>query len=70
MIWTAILRVAGWMVTAFFGRWLVRREGAKEAAAEAREVDRAKADEIRERVDAVRREPVGVRPDDARGYRD
>jgi hypothetical protein len=58
------------MVTAFFGRWLVRREGAKEAAAEAREVDRAKADEIRDRVDAVRREPVSVHPDDARGYRD
>lgn len=70
MIWTAILRVAGWVVTAFLGRWLVKREGRREAAAEAREVDRAKADDIRDRADAVRLEPVRVRPDDARGYRD
>ena len=70
MIWSTIVRIVVGLSTAFIGRWLVRREGAKEAAADAREVDRATADDIRDRVDAVRREPVSVRPSDTRGYRD
>ena len=70
MIWSAILRVFGWLAAALLGRWLVKRDGARDAVAEAREEDHAKADAIRDRVDAVRRDPVRVRPDDPRGYRD
>lgn len=70
MIWSAILRVFGWLAATLIGRWLLRRDGAREAVAEVKEADRAKADVIRDRVDAVRRAPVRVRPDDTRGYRD
>jgi hypothetical protein len=45
-----------------------RRDGRKQEQAKSQERDRARADAIRKRVDAVR--PGGVRPDDKRGYRD
>jgi hypothetical protein len=70
MIWSAILRAVTWLSALFFARWASKREGAREVLSEIREEDRARADEIRDRVDAVRRDPVRVRPDDTRGYRD
>lgn len=70
MIWGAILRAFGWLAATLLGRWLVKREGAAKAVAQVKEADRAKADDIRDRVDAVRRDPVRLRPDDVRGYRD
>jgi hypothetical protein len=46
-----------------------KHDGRKQEQAKSKETDRAKADAIRKRVDAVKR-PGGVRPDDKRGYRD
>lgn len=70
MIWSAVLRVVGYLVALVFGRSAVRKSGADAAVAEVKEADRANADEIRDRADAVRRKPVVVRLDDTRGYRD
>lgn len=47
-----------------------KKEGADEVEKELSELDRETADDIRGRVDAVQREPVRLRPDDQRGYRD
>lgn len=47
-----------------------KREGAAEAIMEMEDADQENAAGIRERVDAVRRDPVRVRPNDERGYRD
>lgn len=70
MIWATVLRVLGYLAALVFGRGAARRSGAEAAVAEVKEADRANADEIRDRADAVRRKPVRVRPDDTRGYRD
>lgn len=70
MIWSVVLRIAGFLAALIFGRGAARRSGANATIAEVKEIDRENADEIRDRADAVRRKPVLVRPDDTRGYRD
>jgi hypothetical protein len=69
-MWAAVARLVGFLVTLFLGRGAARRAGAEEAVNEMKGADRAKADEIRDRADVVRRKPVSVRADDTRGYRD
>ena len=70
MIWPAIIRAITIIFGLLLGRAIAKDEGAAGAIAKAKDVDREKADQIRDRVDVVRAGPVSVRPSDARGYRD
>lgn len=72
MIWSALARFFAFVFATAFGRWTAKRAGAREAIQEVKDLDRGKADAIRDRVDAVRR-GGGMHtldPDDTRGYRD
>jgi hypothetical protein len=70
VIWSAIIRAITLVVGLWVGRLTARRAGADAAIDRVKDADRERADQIRDRVDAVRREPVSVQPDDTRGYRD
>lgn len=70
MIWSAIIRAITLIFGLLLGRAIAKGDGAAGAIAKAKDVDREKADQIRNRVDAVRADPVSVRPSDTRGYRD
>lgn len=70
-MWTLVVSFFGKIFSALIGRWLVRREAKKEVAAEIKQEDRKKANEIRDRVDDAKSSGrVRPKPDDNRGYRD
>jgi hypothetical protein len=70
-MWTLVASFFGKIFSALIGRWLVRREAKKEVAAEIKQEDRKKANEIRDRVDNAKSTGrVRPKPDDSRGYRD
>lgn len=73
MIWTWFAARVAWLIAVvaavFAAVGLLRRDAKQDATRDMKEADRDKADDIRDRVAAVRR-PDGVSDDDRRGYRD
>lgn len=74
-MWALVASFFGRIFAALVGRWLVRQDAKQDAqtemAAEIAEHDRAKANAIRDRVDAARLGGgLQPKPNDARGYRD
>lgn len=74
-MWALVASFLGRIFAALVGRWLVRQDAKQDAqtemAAEIAEHDRAKANAIRDRVDAARLGGgLQPKPNDTRGYRD
>lgn len=74
-MWALVASFFGRIFAALVGRWLVRQDAKQDAqtemAAEIAEHDRAKANAIRDRVDAARLGGgLRSRAEDRRGYRD
>lgn len=73
--WAVVTSFLAKVFSALLGRWVVRNDAKKDAklemALEVNHADRKRANEIRDRVDAVRvNRELRSDPTDKRGYRD
>lgn len=73
-MWTILATFFGRVFAALTSIWLVRQDAKKDAktelALEVSKNDRKEANQIRDRVDAVKHNGVRSKPNDNRGYRD